>query len=68
MPRRLKQTKQARAARARYKKNKGKKAKGKKKQPKRRRRQKGSGFFEDVGSFITQNVLPVLPTLLPMLL
>ena len=68
MPRRLKQTKQARAARARYKKNKGKKAKGKKKQPKRRRRQKGSGFFDDVGSFVTQNVLPALPTILPMLL
>ena len=54
----LLQTKKARAARARYRKNK----------KKRRTKQKGEGFFEDVGSFFTQNVLPVLPTLLPILL
>ena len=63
MARKLLQTKKARAARARYRRNKGKRA-----NKSRRKRQKGEGFFEDVGNFFTQNVLPILPTVLPMLL
>ena len=74
--RRLKMTKEAIRRRAAYRAKKGRgKGRGRGRAKARRGRRsarggrgRGAGFWEDVGNFVTENVLPTLATVAPLLL